>query len=169
MIIIATTMEEKTIWPIAHKAGEKRIYKVEYRHKQFTPNAVCRRGDILAPSVYSGKNHRVINTGMAGSEPVWVATVGQSSVSGEVTLVAVEDDCFVDSTASITAQQWSVVGNPADIVIDMPAMSGFETKIRVEVLSPTTQTEFELVNTITVTAANGDVEIFKKSIVVRVI
>ena len=104
-------------------------------------------GDTVVPLIANGFVYDVTNAGTTGgSEPTWPTT---------------EDDTVTDGTVIFTAR---ANGGTVD---NQSIVGGIQTKFRLTSV-PSGSTSVTLVNHITVTRANSDVEEFDRSIVIKV-
>ena len=153
--------------PDPYDPDEKKYYSRQYRPSDWAAATEYIKGvSLVIPTTPNGLMYECTSGGIsAATEPTFSTTEGATTTDGTVIWTAKAYDLLLNTGDSITASTWT--GTNSETVDNDSIVGGIQTKFRLTAV-PAGATSATLINHITVTRANADVEEFDRSIVIKV-
>jgi hypothetical protein len=152
---------------MSYDINEKKYYSLMYRPATWSANKEYKKGiDVVIPSLPNGLYYECSSGGISGAnEPSFGTVEKGTTTDGSVEWIARPYDLLLDTGDTISASTWS--GANGEMIDNASIVAGIQTKCRL-VSVPAGADAATLTNHITVTRANGDVEEFDRSIIIKV-
>ncbi len=153
--------------PVPYDIDEKTYYSRSYRPADWAATTEYIKGESLViPTTPNGLKYECTSGGISGAtEPTFGTVEGGATVDGTVQWKAKQYDLLLNTGDSITASSWT--GTNSETIDNDSIVGGIQTKFRLTAV-PAGATSATIVNHITVTRANGDVEEFDRSLIIKI-
>ena len=153
--------------PNRYDADEKKYYSVSYRPKTRIDSTEYTKGkDIIILSTPNGLMYECVSGGIsAATAPTFSTLEEAETADGEASWKGKAYNLLLDTGDAITTSTWT--GTNGETVDNESIVGGIQTKFRLTAV-PSGATSATIVNHITVTRANSDVEELDRSIVIMV-
>lgn len=153
--------------PTVYDPNEKVYYSISYRPRTRADSTEYLKGvDVVILTTPNGLLYECVSGGMSAATPPTFSTVeGDDTEDGSVTWRTRPYDLLLNTGDVITASTWT--GTNGETIDNDAIVNSIQTKFRLTAV-PAGATTATLVNHITVTRVNGDVEEFDRSIIIKV-
>lgn len=153
--------------PNAYDVNEKKYYSVSYRPKtRIDTTEYIKGSDIIILSTPNGLMYECVSGGISSATaPTFTTTENDETTDGSVKWRAKAYNLLLDTGDTITTSTWT--GTNGETIDNESIIGSIQTKFRLTAV-PANATEATVINHITITRSNGDVEELDRSVVIKV-
>ena len=155
--------------PKQYDPNDESIYSWSFRPKSWTTSTEYVEGDMadaVIPTVPNGFYYECVSGGISsGTEPLFSTIKGKTTVDGSVKWKSKPYNLFLKTGDSVTTSTWA--GTNGETLDSEVIINGIQTKFKLLTV-PTDATSASIINNITVTRSNGDIEKFDFTMIITI-
>jgi len=169
MSIVYTDDSGVTYWPTTdlHDIHSEKYYYIDYRPDFWQANWIYVKGlDLVIPTVPNGCMYECLSGGTSSATaPLFTTEEGKLVTDNDVKWRTLPFSARLGYNDFISSSTWTA---SSGVTISNPGLSGNKTAyVKVVNVLPTLS-EFDLINTVEITRISGRLEVFKKTLRVKV-